>query len=147
MSNPKDMTALTRERRSYALWTQDRVRYGDTDRQGHVNNAVYATYFETGRMSLLPEDYSELVLPGTSMVVARLEIDFHAELFYPGQVDIGTRILAVGRTSFRFGQAVFKGELCAATAVTVSVLVDGSTRKPTPLGPQLRAWLEARLPA
>ena len=31
----------------------ENIRYGDTDRQGHVNNAVYATYFESGRVDLL----------------------------------------------------------------------------------------------
>ena len=37
----------------YALHAFDKLRYGDTDRQGHVNNAVYATLFETGRVELL----------------------------------------------------------------------------------------------
>ena len=36
----------------------DKLRYGDTDRQGHVNNAVFATFMETGRVELIynPED-------------------------------------------------------------------------------------------
>jgi acyl-CoA thioester hydrolase len=78
-------------------------------------------------------------------VVARLEIDYRAELFYPGQIDIGTRVLSIGRTSFRVGQGIFKGDTCAATAETVLVLMDDATRKAKPLTPQLRTWLEARL--
>ena len=31
----------------------DNIRYRDTDRQGHVNNAVLSTFPETGRVELL----------------------------------------------------------------------------------------------
>lgn len=33
--------------------SSDKLRYGDTDRQGHVNNAVFSTFLETGRVELL----------------------------------------------------------------------------------------------
>jgi acyl-CoA thioester hydrolase len=35
--------------RDFAVYSVDKLRYGDTDRQGHVNNAVFATFLETGR--------------------------------------------------------------------------------------------------
>ena len=31
----------------------DNVRFADLDPNQHVNNAVYATYFETGRVTLM----------------------------------------------------------------------------------------------
>ena len=70
--------------------TVDLIRYGDTDRQGHVNNAVFATFFETGRVSFL---FDPSIFPeGTMLVIARLVIDFRAEVTWPGQVEIGTRV-------------------------------------------------------
>lgn len=132
------------ERAAYPIWTSDTLRYGDTDRQGHVNNAVFATFCESGRVSFLYDEKLDLRGPGANFVIVRLELDFRAELFYPGTVDIGTRVLSVGRSSFRLGQGVFKGELCAATAECIMVLVDDATRRSKPLTPQLRAWLEAR---
>lgn len=33
--------------------TYEKLRYVDTDRQGHVNNAVFASMLETGRVELL----------------------------------------------------------------------------------------------
>ncbi|MFN5527728.1 acyl-CoA thioesterase, partial [Bradyrhizobium sp.] len=33
----------------------DNVRFGDLDPNQHVNNAVYATYFETGRVTLMKD--------------------------------------------------------------------------------------------
>ena len=133
------------ERSSYKHWSYDKLRYSDLDRQGHVNNAVYATFFETGRVAFFTEQISRLCEPGSSFVVARIEIDYRAELYYPGTVDIGICALAVGRTSFRLGEAVFKGERCVATAEVVIVVLDNATRKPRLLSPQLRGWLEEML--
>jgi acyl-CoA thioester hydrolase len=133
------------ERGSYAIWTYDKLRYADTDRQGHVNNAVFATFCESGRVMFLYDEKLNLAGPDANFVVVRLELDFRSELFYPGRVDIGTRVLGIGRTSFRLGQGIFNGETCAAKAETVLVLMDAATRKAKALTPQLRAWLEERL--
>jgi acyl-CoA thioester hydrolase len=133
------------ERGSYAIWTYDKLRYNDTDRQGHVNNAVFATFCETGRVMFLYDEQLNLAGADANFVVVRLELDFRSELFYPGRIDIGTRVLGIGRTSFRLGQGIFNGNTCAATAETVLVLMDGATRKAKALTAQLKAWLEARL--
>ncbi|MFZ9635943.1 MAG: hypothetical protein ACO3EK_19200, partial [Alphaproteobacteria bacterium] len=34
----------------YPRHSQDKLRYGDTDRLGHVNNAAFSTFLETGRV-------------------------------------------------------------------------------------------------
>jgi acyl-CoA thioester hydrolase len=133
------------ERSSYTIWTRDTLRYGDTDRQGHINNAVYATFCESGRVAFLYDETICPVQPGANFVIVRLELDYRAELYYPGAVDIGTRVLAIGTRSFRIGQAVFKEAVCAATAECVMVLMDDTTRKAVPLSDTLRAWLSARL--
>ena len=133
------------ERGSYAIWTYDKLRYNDTDRQGHVNNAVFATLCESGRVMFLYDETLNLAGADANFVVVRLELDFRLELFYPGRIDIGTRVLGIGRTSFRLGQGIFNGDTCAATSETVLVLMDEATRKAKALTPQLRAWLEARL--
>ena len=138
------MLEAATERSAYSIWTYDKLRYGDTDRQGHINNAVFATFCETGRVMFLYDEHLALAGPDGEFVVVRVEIDFRAELFHPGRVDIGTRVLAIGRTSFRLGQGIFNGDACAAIAETVLVLMDGATRRASPLTPPLRSWLEAR---
>lgn len=133
------------ERASYRIWTHDKLRYNDTDRQGHVNNAVFATFCETGRVAFLYDDKLNLTAAGCSFVVVRLAIDFRAELYFPGTVDIGTRVLSIGRSSFVVGQAVFKEESCVATAESVGVQMNDETRRAQALTPAMVAWLEARL--
>jgi acyl-CoA thioester hydrolase len=130
------------QRSYYDGWIMETLRYGDTDAQGHVNNAVFATFCESGRSAY----FHAVRPPGANFVIVRLELDFRAELFYPGTVDIGTRVLTIGNSSVRLGQGVFKGELCAATAECVMVLVDDATHRPVPFPPPLRAWMEERRP-
>jgi acyl-CoA thioester hydrolase len=132
-------------RSSYPLWTTDIIRYGDTDRQGHVNNAVFATFFESGRTRFFAARSPSLRTADTEFVIVRLEIDFRTELFFPGSIDIGTRVLKIGRSSFRLGQALFSGESCAATGECVMVIIDAESRKARPISPALRAWLETGL--
>jgi acyl-CoA thioester hydrolase len=141
----EDKAPAATERASYKIWTYDKLRYGDTDRQGHVNNAVYATFFETGRVTFLYDERLSLAAPGCEFVVAHLSIDFRAELHYPGTVDIGTRVLRIGRSSFTVGQAVFKDDICVATAESVVVQMDEKTRRSHPLSPAMTDWLGARM--
>jgi acyl-CoA thioester hydrolase len=121
------------------------IRYGDTDRQGHVNNAAYATYFEHGRTLLFVDPATRLLAPGTEPVLVRLAIDYRSELHWPGDVTIATAVLALGTTSMRLAQAVFLGETCAASGEAVVVQLDSATRKPRPWNePQklgMAAWM------
>ena len=114
--------------------TFDKLRYGDTDRQGHVNNAVFATFFETGRVEMLLAGGGDFLEPGQSLVLARLEIDLVSEINWPGTVEIGTRVAKIGRSSMALEQAVFQNGVLAAKGISVVVLTDETTRRSTPLG-------------
>lgn len=122
--------------------TTDKVRYNDTDRQGHVNNAVFATYMELARVEVLHHSDLGLREDGASLVLARLVIDFRAEIHFPGEVQIGTRVGKVGRSSIAFENAIFQhGQLCGYGEAVV-VLVDGSTKRSRPISDASRTRLE-----
>src|SRR5215469_3455179 len=101
---------MTRQARleDFPLRTFDKLRFGDTDRQGHVNNAAFATLLETGRVEMLYGGQTPLSDPGCGFVIARLELDFVSEMGWPGRVDIGTRVHSIGRSSVRLEQALFQ---------------------------------------
>jgi YbgC/YbaW family acyl-CoA thioester hydrolase len=122
---------MTREARleDFPLRTFDKLRFGDTDRQGHVNNAVFTTLLETGRVEMLYGGATALSDPGCSFVIARLELDFIAEMMWPGRIDIGTRVQSIGRSSVRLEQALFQGDRLSAWSESVVVQVDETTRK------------------
>jgi acyl-CoA thioester hydrolase len=120
----------------------DNIRFGDHDGQGHVNNAVFATYFETGRVLLLRDRENPINLPGTTSVVARLDINFLKELQWPGAVEIGTGTAEIGRSSYVFAQALFRDGVCVATARATLVMIDAQTRRVRPLPDASIARLE-----
>lgn len=128
---------------TYQVWAEETLRYADTDKQGHVNNAVFATFMETGRTQIFYAPAEPFCPPGTSFVVARLTINYLAELLWPGKVMIGTRILKLGNKSMTVGQGIFKGETCVATGENIIVLMDEQTRRGTPFPPALRERLLA----
>ena len=122
--------------------TGDVIRFGDLDPQGHVNNTVFATFFETGRVMLLRDPGHLLNPPGATSVLARLDINFLREMHWPGTVEIGTGTTRIGRSSYTFLQAVFHEGECAATADATMVMIDRATRKTRPLPDDVVARLE-----
>ena len=117
----------------------DNVRFADLDPNQHVNNAVYATYFETGRVTLMKDRSYGLMPPGVTWIMVRLDMHFRAELRWPGTIEMGLGVVKFGRTSVTFDQVVFAEGKCIASAQSVSVLLDGALRKPTPLTPEILA--------
>ena len=123
----------------------DNVRFADLDPNQHVNNAVYATYFETGRVTLVKDRSHGLMPAGLAWILVRLDIHFRAELRWPGQIEMGLGVSKFGRTSVTLDQVVFSEGTCVASAQAVTVLIDEATRKPTQLTAEILAnfqrWL------
>ena len=109
----------------------DNVRFADLDPNQHVNNAVYATYFETGRVTLMKDRGYGLMPEGLAWIMVRLDMHFRAELRWPGTIEMGLGVSRFGRTSVTLDQVVFSEGKCVASAQAVSVLIEESTRKPT----------------
>ena len=128
-------------RASFRFWNSDATRFADTDRLGHINNAVFATFYETGRVAFLFDPAAPMAPAGCTFVIARLTIDFRLEMQYGEEIDIGTVVLSVGRSSFRLGQALFRGEACVSVAESVLVLMHEGTRKSMALPEALVARL------
>ena len=117
----------------------DNVRFADRDPNQHVNNAVYATYFETGRVTLMKDRTNGLMPEGVTWIMVRLDMHFRAELRWPGTIEMGLGLVKFGRTSVTFDQVVFSEGKCVASAQSYSVLLDEATRKPKVLTPEIKA--------
>jgi acyl-CoA thioester hydrolase len=109
------------------------VRFGDLDPQGHANQAVFLTYFESGRVAMFRNPDLGIGVPGITYVMVRMEVDYMKELRWPGQLEIGTGIAEFGRSSFKAAQVIFHDGVCAAKGLATLVCMDLKTRKATPL--------------
>jgi acyl-CoA thioester hydrolase len=115
-----------KDRKSYRHWTSVTIRFGDEDRMGHVNNASYAVWLESARVGYFESLYAPN--KGLDMVLARLLVDYVQETRYPGEVEIGSRLLSMGNKSIRSGYGVFRDGQCLATCECVNVFFDPQHR-------------------
>ena len=111
----------------------DNIRFGDLDPQGHVNQAIFLTYFESGRVAMFRNPDLSIGVPGVTFVVGRMEINYLRELHWPGTIEIGTGVAEFGRSSFKVSQAIFRDDAVAAMGKATLVCMDKTTRKAMPL--------------
>ncbi|WP_306118664.1 MULTISPECIES: thioesterase family protein [unclassified Roseitalea] len=121
----------------------EKLRFGDTDQQGHVNNAVFATLFESGRVAFLYDPERGMPPSGCQFVIAEITIRFAGEMNYPGEVRVASGVSRLGRTSVGLSQALFLDGRCVAMADSAIVLIDTHTRRPAALPDNARAALSS----
>ena len=129
----------------YPIKTYDKIRYRDMDRQGHVNNAVFSSFLETGRVELIYNSSNQIISTNSSFVIASLNLDFISELKWPGKVDIGTGIIKIGTSSIIIIQGLYQDEKLAATAETIIVQTNKKTGSSKPLSPKAKEILNRYL--
>ena len=122
--------------------TYDKIRYVDTDRQGHVNNAIFSNLLETGRVEILYDPANPLASENCSFVIVRLALNFHDEITCPGNVEIGTRVSKVGQSSITFEQGLFQKKRCVATASTTIVHMNEIEKQSEPINDATARFLK-----
>jgi acyl-CoA thioester hydrolase len=120
-----------RDRATYRHWTPIAIRFRDLDLLGHVNNVNLAGWLEDARVALeLPIQPMVANYGGPVIVLAELRIQYLEEIHWGDEIRVGCCVERLGRTSVSIGQAVFAGDVCAAVARAVEVLIDPTTRQP-----------------
>jgi acyl-CoA thioester hydrolase len=124
-----------------AVVTDVTLRYSDMDALGHLNNAVYATLFEAGRVAHYMQTFDGAMPEDADFVIVKLTIEFKAEARYPGTARIATRVARVGGSSLTYAQDIrIEGRL-VATAESVCAMFDTVRRKAIRIPDGLRALL------
>lgn len=105
------------------------IRFSDIDLFGHVNNAVYLTYFEEARIKFFDEivDYG-YDWSNQGVILARFKIDFTLPVHFKEEVYIKTKCCRIGNKSFDLLYEMFKikehKEIILNTATSVMVMYD-----------------------
>jgi acyl-CoA thioester hydrolase len=118
-------------------WSQDRldraayvapgidlpIFYGDLDTNRHVNNVALGRYFEQGRLNTHHGIGIDRAVreSGGGLVVARVAIDYLAEVHFGAPLHIRARVVSVGRSSMHQEQAAWQNGQCVALAEVVAV--------------------------
>lgn len=121
---------------------QLRVRFGETDMAGHVNNAVYLSYLEEARMQFLEDALHLRTVP---FILASAHLDFIQQVCFRDVVAIETGVSRLGRSSFDVVHRVYREpahDLALASVVTL-VHFDYAQQKSAPVPEDWRQLLEA----
>jgi len=138
------------------------IRYNDTDALGHVNNAVYFSYFEMARSGYYLAVTGHPFGTGPdaqrrTFVIAEAHISYRQPVFYGEPLVCATRVGWVSRSAFSFE---YRLEVEASDLGEARVVADGSTvqvfydlergrpmRTPADLVGDLEAFERRTLPA
>lgn len=135
--------------KSFGFLTTEHLRFADVDANGHINNVAFVVFFENARIRYLSEQLKGLrVLTGGEVVVAHIALDLKRQMFYPGTIRAGARLIEVRRSSLVIGQAIFdQEERCAASGHVVLVSVDKQSGRGRPFESDARAAVTRLLEA
>lgn len=116
------------------------VRWGDMDAFGHVNNAQYFRYLESGRIDYLEEVLKRDFEAEETIIVADIQCAFIQQLHYPVTLEVATRVSRLGRTSIHLVSAIYRQgeEQAVATSKGVLVWFDVVRQRSTPIPAALR---------
>ncbi|MEL6570437.1 MAG: thioesterase family protein [Pseudomonadota bacterium] len=116
-------------------WTfgmADRVRFGEIDVLGHVNNAVYLRWFENLRIRYF-EAYGADVSARPKLVLRNIGLDFKAEVKLGDDYILTGRTVELRRTSFTMHYAVHvDGNITTSGHAVIVFLTSDNHKLPIP---------------
>ncbi len=115
------------------------VVFRDLDSFGHVNNAVFFTYFEWARTKLWFELTGGTAARDIGFIVARAECDFQLQVNME-PIEVWVRIGEMRNTSLDFLYEIRKdnGRQIAAMGKVVVVFFDWKTQSKVPIAEEFR---------
>jgi len=123
------------------------VRFRDCDLMGHVNNAVYFTYFEQARIVAADTLGLRRALDevGLGLILVHGSCDYKTQVKFGDIVDVRISVVAIGRSSFTLKYVVcrVKDDEVAALGKSIQVVFDYDTGKTKPIPDGLRDKLDA----
>jgi acyl-CoA thioester hydrolase len=132
-------------RSSYKVFRAIGTRWMDNDVYGHVNNVVYYSWFDTAvNATLIEQGVLDIHTGSTIGLVVETQCFYFSPLAFPQTIDAGIRVAKLGTSSVRYEVGLFaQGEdKTAARGHFVHVYVDRETRRPVPLPPAFKTFLE-----
>jgi len=124
----------------WGLGLADRVRFGEIDALGHVNNTAYMRWFESFRVSYLGlRQITDYGPDGPRLVLKRATCDYLAEMLQGMDYVVTGRVRALRTTSFTMEYGVFlpaasgpARQTAAGEAIVVLLNPHGPGRHPIP---------------
>lgn len=122
-------------------------RFSETDALGHINNTVFAVWFESARQGIFRIFTPTLDITQWALIIASIQINYHAQTHYNAPVEIRSWISRIGNRSFEVYQEAWQQGRKCASGTTAMVKFDYSLQQAAALSPTEYAALSAHLVA
>jgi acyl-CoA thioester hydrolase len=124
-----------------------KVRYAETDAQGHVFFANYYIYFDEGLleyMKAIGYAYQDLLDDGMDLLYVESKCQHYAAARFDDLLDVHVRIGSIGNSSITFDFSIHKQDpdQPVSSGHIVAVNVDKDTHRPVPVPQALRRAVE-----
>ncbi|MGI9282957.1 MAG: acyl-CoA thioesterase [Endozoicomonas sp.] len=116
-------------------------RFCETDALGHINNTVLPVWFEQAREPIFRLFSPDLDTETWRLIIARIEVEFTAQLKYGADVEIRTYLEKVGNSSMYIHHEAWQKEVLAARGKTVLIHYDYETEKAASIPEEIRQKL------
>jgi acyl-CoA thioester hydrolase len=97
------------------------TRFSDTDALGHINNTMVPVWFEGARDPVFKWFMPELNLNEWRLILAKIDVNFHAQIYYGKEITLRTYIGRIGGSSFDVYQELWQNDIKCASGTAVMV--------------------------
>lgn len=120
-------------------------RFYETDPFGNINNTVVTGWFEAAREPIFRIFDPEMDVQQLNLILARVEIDYRAQIQYGERVTLRTGIQHIGNASFVVAHEAWQKDQCCARGRAVQVYFNWATRRSERVPDLYRAQLQQHL--
>jgi acyl-CoA thioester hydrolase len=122
---------------------QIQVRFSDCDMMGHVNNAIYLSYFEMARIhyfrQLLGDNWD---WRANGVLLRKNEVEYLLPVLLHEKPDLYVRTLEIGTKSFTLSYELRVGDELRTVGKSVLVCFDQNAHQSIPLSDEWKNALE-----
>ena len=116
-------------------------RFAETDALGHINNTVLPVWFEQGRHSIFSAVHPSMSVDDWPLILAKMSVDFVAQIFFGEDVVIRTGIEKIGNSSMVVKHEAWQREQLVARGDAIMVYFDYQTNQSATIPPDIRERL------
>ena len=140
------MLNFEEEKARYVFKLKLDVRWGDMDEMGHVNNAIYLTYFEQARIYYF-EAACKWNWKEQGAILASAHVDYIRPILFPNVTYVHVRTSKIGNKSLEINYlitTIVNGiEHLATTGYTVMVMFDYKNNTSIPVPDFIREFIRS----
>ena len=98
------------------------IRMTDLDPLGHVNNGVFYSYYDAGRLHYLNQINEDTSWEAINVVIVHIECDFMESIVFQDDISVETKVIELGNKSIKMMQRIIDNNTQKVKSTCLSVL-------------------------